>query len=202
MGDPKRKRPKAESPRKMWDLERIKEESVLKKEYGLRKTRELWTAMSELKRMRRTARNLLSLGEEGERRGQKLVAKLKRLGIAKGDMGIGDILALNIRDFLERRLQTLVLKRGLARTPKQARQLITHRFISVAGRRVNIPSYIVTAEEEPTVSYFKAIDISPPEEAPKSARAAPKEESGEKKEEEAKPSEAPEQKKEEQIAKA
>ena len=160
MGDPKKRRPKAEAPRKVWDPERIKQESGLKREYGLRKTRELWSASSELKKMRRHARKLLSLGEEGEIRGQKLVAKLKRLGIAKSQMQLDDILALSVRDFLERRLQTLVLKRGLARTAKQARQLITHGFISVKGRRVNIPSYMVTAEEESTVSYYRAIDIS------------------------------------------
>jgi len=75
-------------------------------------------------------------------------------------MKLDDILALTVRDFLERRLQTIVLKRGLARTATQARQLIVHGFISVNGRRVNIPSYLVTSSEEPSVSYFKAIDIS------------------------------------------
>jgi len=160
MGDPKKRRPKAEAPRKVWDTYRIKEESGLKREYGLKNTRELWSASSDLKKMRRHARLLLSLGEEGEIRGQKLISKLQRLGIAKSQMKLDDILALSVRDFLERRLQTLVLKRGLARTAKQARQIIVHGFISVKGRRVNIPSYLVTADEESTVSYFKAIDIS------------------------------------------
>ncbi|MFH0927319.1 MAG: 30S ribosomal protein S4 [Candidatus Micrarchaeota archaeon] len=160
MGDPKRRKPKAEAPRKVWDSERIKQESTLRNEYGLRRTRELWSALSELKKMRRNARKLLSLGEEGELRGQKLVGKLKRLGIAKSEMELDSILALSVRDFLERRLQTVVLRKGLARTAKQARQIIVHGFISVNGRRVNIPSYMVTGVEEPTVSYFKAIDIS------------------------------------------
>ncbi|PIT84412.1 30S ribosomal protein S4 [Candidatus Micrarchaeota archaeon CG10_big_fil_rev_8_21_14_0_10_45_29] len=164
MGDPKRRRPKAQAPRKVWDSDRIKEESTLRREYGLRRTRELWTTMAGLKSLRNAARQLLSLGDEGERRGRTLVDKLKRIGIAKKDMTLDDILALSVRDFLERRLQTLVLKRGLARTPAQARQLIVHGFISVGGRRVNIPSYVVNAKEESTISYFKAIDISIPEE--------------------------------------
>ncbi|MFA5108450.1 MAG: 30S ribosomal protein S4 [Candidatus Micrarchaeia archaeon] len=163
MGDPRKLRPKAETPRKVWDSERIKEESGLKREYGLKKTGELWTIAAELKRTRRTARSFLSLGEEGEVRGQKIVAKLKKLGVVKSDIKVEDILALTVRDFLERRLQTLVLKRGLARTPNQARQLVTHGFISVKGRRVNIPSYLVTVDEEPSISYFKAIDISLPD---------------------------------------
>ena len=160
MGDPKRRKPKAETPRKVWDSERIKQEFALRKEYGLRRTREVWSASSELKKMRRNARKLLSLGEEGEVRGQKIISKLKRLGIAKSQMQLDDILSLTVRDFLERRLQTIALKRGLARTARQARQLIVHGFISVNGRRVNIPSYLVSATEEPSVSYFKAIDIS------------------------------------------
>ena len=163
MGDPRKLRPKAETPRKVWDSERIKEESTLKREYGLKNTGELWTIAAELKRTRRTARSFLALGEEGEVRGQKIVSKLKKLGIVKTDIKVEDILALTVRDFLERRLQTLVLKRGLARTPNQARQLVTHGFISVNGRRVNIPSYVVTVVEEPTISYFKAIDISLPD---------------------------------------
>jgi len=177
MGDPKRRRPKAQAPRKVWDSDRIKEESTLRREYGLRRTRELWTTMAGLKSLRNAARQLLSLGDEGERRGRTLVEKLKRIGIAKKDISLDDILALSVRDFLERRLQTLVLKRGLARTPAQARQLIVHGFISVGGRRVNIPSYVVTAKEESTISYFKAIDISPPEEEKKEkpSRAKPAE---------------------------
>lgn len=178
MGDPKRTKPKAETPRKVWDAMRIKDESALKREYGLRRTRELWAAASELKKIRRNARHLLSLGEDGEKEGQKLIGRLKRLGIAKTQIRLEDILGLSVRDFLERRLQTMVLKRGLARTGNQARQFITHGFISVNGRKVNIPSYIVTAEEEPTVSYLKAIDISIPEnsgEQKPKARAGPKE---------------------------
>jgi small subunit ribosomal protein S4 len=163
MGDPKKMRPKVKAPRKIWDPERIRSESALKREYGLTKTRELWTALSELKRTRRTARKLLSLGEEGEMRGQKIITKLQRLGIGKNDMKLEDILALTVRDYLDRRLQTVVLKRGLARTMKQSRQLITHGFVSINGRRVTIPSYMVLVEEEQTVSYFKAIDIAPPQ---------------------------------------
>ncbi|MEM4235601.1 MAG: 30S ribosomal protein S4, partial [Candidatus Anstonellaceae archaeon] len=81
-------------------------------------------------------------------------------GIAKKSMKLEDILGLSVRDFLERRLQTLVVRKGLARTQKQARQLIVHGFIAVNGRRVTIPSYFVTAMEEPTIEYYKPIDIS------------------------------------------
>lgn len=168
--------PKAESPRRVWDPERIKTEHTLRREYGLRRTRELWSTLSELKKFRRSARHLLNLGEAGRDKSQQIIGKLQRLGIAKSDMRLEDILGLSVRDLLERRLQTLVIKKGLARTPKQARQLVVHGFIAVGGRRVTIPSYMVTSAEEPTISYCKAIDIEPPQPvaAPKTGVAAAK----------------------------
>ncbi|MEM4235602.1 MAG: hypothetical protein QXV44_00955, partial [Candidatus Anstonellaceae archaeon] len=79
MGDPRRLKSIAETPRKIWDKERILEESLLKKEYGLKNTRELWVASTRLKKLRRNARKLLALGEQGEILGQNLIAKLKKL---------------------------------------------------------------------------------------------------------------------------
>ncbi len=163
MGDPRKLKAKAETPRKVWDAERIKNDTTLRREYGLRKTRELWSTVEELKRVRRSARLLLALGDAGRDKATQVITKLQRLGISKGDIKLEDILSLTVRDFLERRLQTLVVKKGMAHTMPQARQLITHGFISVSGRRVTIPSYVVTAQEEPTVSYSRAIDISHPE---------------------------------------
>lgn len=173
MGDPKRMVPKAESPRRVWDPERIKTEHTLRREYGLRRTRELWSTLSELKKFRRSARHLLNLGEAGRDKSQQIIGKLQRLGIAKSDMRLEDILGLSVRDLLERRLQTLVIKKGLARTPKQARQLVVHGFIAVGGRRVTIPSYMVTSAEEPTITYCKAIDIEPPQPVAATAGSGP-----------------------------
>lgn len=174
MGDPRRLTSKAETPRKVWDAERIKNESQLKREYGLRRTRELWVTLAELKKVRRSARSLLSLGEEGREKGMQIISKLQRLGIAKAQTRLEDVLGLTVRDFLERRLQTLVFKKGLARTMRQARQLIVHGFISVGGRRVTIPSYMVTVSEEPTISYYKAIEIEPAKESEAAKSAAAK----------------------------
>lgn len=154
-------------------MDRIRNDSALAREYGLRKTRELWTLTQELKKVRRYARLQLSRGEEGKAEGQSILDKLSRLGIGKQDMKLEDVLSLTIRDFLDRRLQSHVVKKGLAHSPKQARQLITHGFISVNGKKVTIPSYVVTAREEPTVSYYRAIDISHPEKEEKRA-ASPK----------------------------
>ena len=63
---------------------------------------------------------------------------------------------------MERRLQTIVYKKGLAKTIHHARQLIVHGHIAINGRRVTSPGYIVRRDEEemvdyaPTSPYYKA----------------------------------------------
>jgi len=161
MGDPRKLRNKYERPKKLWDVDRLKEEKTLKAEYGLRSMRELWRVTAELKKYRREARRLLSL-TEGERRddAKKVLAKLARLGALKEGAVIDDVLSLEVRVLLERRLQTMVLRKGLARTITQSRQLITHGFISLKGRKVTRPGYVVSMEEEPTLGYARQIDLS------------------------------------------
>lgn len=178
MGDPKRLRPKYETPRKIWSKERIEEESKLVEEYGLHNTRELWVTQRELKRIRREARRLLSLGEKGKESGQKLIAKCVRLGFSKEAADLDSLLALSIRDVLDRRLETRVVKRGLARSIKQSRQLIAHGFIAVKGKRVSAPGYIVPVSEDSTITYFKPIDLNAPVMAQKSAAKVEAKEAG------------------------
>jgi len=160
MGDPRRLRNSFSKPKRLWDEDRIARDTELKKEYGLKNSSEIWKADEELRKYRREARRLLSVGEE-ERvvDAKKIISKLNKLGIMKkGD--IDDILSLSVKDVLERRLQTIVYRKGLAKTPLQARQLVTHGFIAVKGKRINIPSYLVSAEEENYISYAKPIDLS------------------------------------------
>ncbi|MBI2823027.1 MAG: 30S ribosomal protein S4 [Acidobacteria bacterium] len=45
---------------------------------------------------------------------------------------------------LERRLDTVVLRLGFGSSPTQARQLVRHGHVQVNGKKVNIPSYLVT----------------------------------------------------------
>ncbi|MBM3229337.1 30S ribosomal protein S4 [Candidatus Parvarchaeota archaeon] len=161
MGDPRKLKSKHETPRKIWDETRIKEESKLIGEYGLKNTRELWVALASLKQLRREARRLLSLGGEGQKNSQQVLLKLQRLGIGKDVTSAEQILTLTVRDFLERRLQTRVLKLGLARSAKQARQLITHGFIAVNGRRTTAPSYMIPKSLEASIALYKKIDITP-----------------------------------------
>ena len=51
----------------------------------------------------------------------------------------------NLMTFLESRLDNVVFRLGFARTRKEARQIVDHKFVTVNGKVVNIPSYLVKA---------------------------------------------------------
>ncbi|MEM0128425.1 MAG: 30S ribosomal protein S4 [Thermoplasmatales archaeon] len=157
MGDPKKIRKKFETPRHPFEGERIKGENKVLKEYGLKNKRELWKAQSELRKYRANARDLqarLRLGDAVAQQTMKsMVGRLARYGILSENASADDILALNVQSFLERRLQTVVFRKGLARTPGMARQLIVHGHISVGEKKVTIPSYKVLKSEETEVGY-------------------------------------------------
>lgn len=70
------------------------------------------------------------------------------------DLGLEDVLALGTEDVLERRLQTHVHKKKLSNSLKHARQLIVHGHIAINDRRVTIPSYMVSLEEERGIGYY------------------------------------------------
>jgi small subunit ribosomal protein S4 len=180
MGDPRRGRKKYKTPKKLWDISRIREESQLKKEYGLKNMREIWIAQAELRRARREARRSLGL-PEGKREEVfgKVVNKLARLGIVSPDATVDDILSLTVKDFLERRLQTRVFRKGLAKTPRQARQLIVHGYISIDGVRVTSPSRMITKEEEGKIGYYKDPSNIFKQPLPESSEEGNAEESGE-----------------------
>ena len=51
----------------------------------------------------------------------------------------------NLMTILESRLDNVVFRLGLARTRKEARQIVDHKHVMVNGKKVNIPSYLVKA---------------------------------------------------------
>ena len=51
----------------------------------------------------------------------------------------------NLMTLLESRLDNVVFRLGLARTRKEARQIVDHKQVLVNGKQVNIPSYLVKA---------------------------------------------------------
>jgi len=167
MGDPRKLSRKYETPKRLWNTQRITEEHGLEKEFGLKNTREIWIARTELRKIRGEARKFLSLGDAGVKLAEPLLKRAIRLGFAKEGTTLDGLLALDIRHILERRLQTRVQKLGLAKSMNQARQLITHGFIAVNGSKVSTPSYVVPMSEERAIAFYKNIDLSDPAPKPK-----------------------------------
>ncbi len=162
MGDPRKPRKKWQPPGHPWVKERLIEEMKLMGEYGLRNKREIWIAAAMLRKFRHRARSLLALPEDVRKQEEKaLLSKLYELGLVDENATLDDVLSLHTKDLLERRLQTIVYKKGLAKTIHHARQLIVHGHIAINGRRVTSPGYIVPRSEEdligyaPTSPYFK-----------------------------------------------
>ena len=62
-------------------------------------------------------------------------------------------------DYLKRRLQSILVKKGLVTTQKQGRQLITHKHVTVNGHVLNSPSHLTTLEEEQSVALNIALPI-------------------------------------------
>lgn len=58
----------------------------------------------------------------------------------------------NLVAILETRLDSLVYRLGLSTSRSTARQMVSHRFFSLNGRKVNIPSIIVSSHDEAIVS--------------------------------------------------
>lgn len=139
-------------PRKPWDKARIEEEKKIMKKYGLRRKREIWRATALLRKFRQRARNLAAVKNEEEEK--RLLERLYRLGLLDKGATLNDVLGLTVEDILERRLQTIVFKKGLANTIKQARQYIVHGHIGVEGRRIKYPSFLVTRELEDKIDYY------------------------------------------------
>lgn len=133
-------------PRKPFDKARIDEENILKKEYGLKNKKEIWKAEAAIGRIRNLAKRLITKPEEEK---NAFVKRLQKKGF--NVTSIADALALKKEDWLRRRLQTIVFLRKLTNTPKQARQFVSHKHVSIGNQIINIPSYQVSLEQEPLV---------------------------------------------------
>lgn len=155
MGDPKKPRKRFTPPRNPWRSDQLSQELYLLGTYGLRNKRELWRAQTKLSNFRKQARQLLAAPAVVRGREEpKLLNHLSNVGLVQGGQAtLDDILSLTVENVLERRLQTLVWKRGLAKTPYQARQLISHGHVALNNRKVTVPSYLVSPSEEGTLKF-------------------------------------------------
>ena len=170
MGDPKRPKNQFKKPRRPWTSDQLMSELQIVGTYGLRNKRELWKAQTELSRIRKQARALLALPHE-VRHGKEteLLKSLRRTGLAQEGAPLDDVLNLTIETLLGRRLQSLVTKKGFAKTPYQARQVVVHGHITINDRIVSIPSYMVRRDEENMISVRKDSSYKPPSSAREAA---------------------------------
>jgi len=154
MGDPRRRRKKYSKPAHPWQKERIEEEKLLSKEYGLKNKQEIWRANSLLRNFKRQAKTLVtSTKKQSEIEKDLLLKRLNSLGLLGKNAQIAEVLSIELKDVLERRLQTIVYRKKLANSVNQARQFIVHRHVAVGDKVISVPSYLVTVDEEAKVSF-------------------------------------------------
>jgi len=172
MGDIKKKRKLFSRPKKLYDRTRMDEENVLVKRYGLKNKREIWKTKSVVSKLRRQAKALI--GKDGVDQ-RAFFEKLNKMGLKIVE--ISDVLGLTEENLLDRRLQTIVFKKKLANTPRQARQFIVHKSVLVDGGVVDAPSFLVTRDLEDKISVKERKIKAPKAEAAptEDAEAAPTE---------------------------
>lgn len=145
------------TPRRPYEKERLDQELKFIGDYGLRNKREVWRVKYTLAKIRKAARELLTLDEKDPKRlfeGNALLRRLVRIGVLdENRMKLDYVLGLRIEDFLERRLQTQVFKQGLAKSIHHARVLIRQRHIRVRKQVVNVPSFIVRLDSEKHIDF-------------------------------------------------
>ena len=161
MGDPRKQRKKYETPRFPWRTDILQTELRLLGQYGLRSKRELWRHKTALSKFRGIARSLLGMPAE-ERSGSEsqLISRLRRVGILPETAGLDDVMDLSVEDVLERRLQTVMFRKGLAKSIYQARQLIVHGHVAIGGKKVSSPGYLVLKDEEGKIAYAPTSPLS------------------------------------------
>eukprot|EP01130_Rhizamoeba_saxonica_P013934 TRINITY_DN5_c0_g1_i1.p1 TRINITY_DN5_c0_g1~~TRINITY_DN5_c0_g1_i1.p1 ORF type:complete len:193 (+),score=55.62 TRINITY_DN5_c0_g1_i1:74-652(+) len=139
-------------PRRPFERERLKQEMMLIGEFGLKNKREVWRVRLVLAKIRKSARVLLTLPEDDTRRifeGDALLKRLHQYGILpETKNSLDHVLRLKIEDFMERRLQVQVVRKGIASTVHQSRVMIRGRHIRVGAQMVDVPSFMVRVESE------------------------------------------------------
>jgi small subunit ribosomal protein S4 len=158
MGQPKFARRHYDTPNHPWQGDRIKAEHELRRKFGLKNKTEIWRAQTRLREIRGQARMLISRTRiaddvQAKTEADRLLVRLHRAGYVGEDATLNDVLGMDLERILNRRLQSQVYLKGLARTPKQARQFVSHGHVRIGDRRVSVPGYVVRRDEEELITF-------------------------------------------------
>ncbi|MEW5896068.1 MAG: 30S ribosomal protein S4 [Nanoarchaeota archaeon] len=154
MGDPKKLKKKYFTPMHPWSRSAIENERVIMKEYGLKNKKEILIASSFLKKYKNIAKKLIATKtKQADVEKKQVLAALESLGLLLPNSELDNILSLELKDIIERRLQSIVFRKGFARSIKQARQFIIHRHIMLGDKEIPTPSYLVSLKEEGSVAF-------------------------------------------------
>ena len=142
-----RKHKKFSRPKKLYDIDRIKEENKLVEMFGLKNKREIWKAEAKVGYYRSRAKALITAPHAQQK---NLFDKLTDMGLSVSS--IAEVLALTKEDIMKRRFSSMMVTKKIATTPKEARQMIVHKRVLINGKVVISPSYIVPTVEENHIS--------------------------------------------------
>lgn len=155
MGDPKKFRKKYSTPSHPWQRDRILNEDRLKQDYGLKNKLEVWKANSLVKDLRDKARAyVVSLDDDASIKSKLFVQRIYDLGLINSiDKGVDDILTLKVENVLERRLESMMYKKKMVLSLKQARKFIAYKHVLVEGKVITAPGYLVPRSQEDKISF-------------------------------------------------
>jgi len=174
MGDPKKLKKKYSTPVHPWTKTSIDEERKVKREYGLKNKKELFRASSFLKKYKNLAKKLIANQTiQGEKEKKQILEKLQNLGLLSHGAKLDDILGLQTTDVLNRRLQSVIFRNGLAHSMKQSRQFITHRHITIEEKEITAPSYLVSLLEENKLGFKSKSALAAEDHPERVVEAAP-----------------------------
>ena len=161
MGDPKKHRKKYSTPSHPWKRDRLEKEKELTQAYGLKNKKEIYKIDSLLRKTKSQVKKLSSnTSAQAEKEKEQIFAKLKKMSLLGDSNSMDSVLSLEIKNVMDRRLQTLVLKKGLANSTKQARQFITHGHVTIGDKKITSPNYIVSASEEAHIGFAGRSSLS------------------------------------------
>jgi small subunit ribosomal protein S4 len=191
MGDPRKIRRKFDKPSHPWQAVRIEEENKVVKDYGLKIKSEIWKMRTILKGFKDQVKLLSSrIDNQSILEEKQLTERLISLGLINHGDALDTVLGLELKDIMGRRLQTILVKKGYARTMNQARQFITHGHVLVEKKKITFPSYLLTLKEESSVEFVPTSNLSRedhPERAIKESEKGKEEKKVREKKEEAPP---------------